>query len=49
MFNRKMTGPTRLEDYSEKYKDLFHMTRRGGILEVRMHTDGGSLQFDWPV
>ncbi|MFM9327953.1 enoyl-CoA hydratase/isomerase family protein [Paenibacillus mesotrionivorans] len=25
------------------------MTRRNGILEVRMHTNGGTLQFDWPV
>ncbi|KHL97246.1 crotonase [Paenibacillus sp. IHB B 3415] len=49
MFNREMTGPTRFEEYSEKYKDLFFMTRRGGILEVRMHTGGGPLQFDWTV
>ncbi|APB72373.1 enoyl-CoA hydratase/isomerase family protein [Paenibacillus polymyxa] len=42
-----MAGPTRFEKYSEKYKDLFFMTRRDGILEVRMHTRGGPLQFDW--
>jgi enoyl-CoA hydratase/carnithine racemase len=47
MFNRDMAGPTRFEEYSEKYKDLFFMTRRDGILEVRMHTHGGPLQFDW--
>ncbi len=47
MSERCMVGPTRFEEYSEKYKDLFFMTRRDGILEVRMHTRGGPLQFDW--
>jgi enoyl-CoA hydratase/carnithine racemase len=49
MLNREMAGPTRFEEYSEKYKDLFFMTRRDGIIEVRMHTNGEPLQFDWPV
>lgn len=47
MSEKCMVGPTRFEEYSEKYKDLFLMTRRSGILEVRMHTCGGPLQFDW--
>ncbi len=49
MSERCMAGPTRFEDYSEKYKDLFLMTRHNGILEVRMHTNGEPLQFDWVV
>ncbi len=31
----------RFEDYSEKYKQTFIMERREGILQVRLHTDGG--------
>jgi enoyl-CoA hydratase/carnithine racemase len=30
-----------LEEYSARYRDFFVMERRGGIIEVRMHTDGG--------
>jgi enoyl-CoA hydratase/carnithine racemase len=35
----------RLEDYAEKYADYFAMTRRDGIIELRMHTDGGPAVF----
>ncbi len=49
MSERCIVGPTRLEEYSEKYKDLLLMTRRNGILEVRLHTRGESFQFDWPA
>lgn len=49
MSEQCMAGPTKFQEYSEKYKDLFLMTRRNGILEVRMHSGGESLQFDWPV
>lgn len=31
-------------DYAEKYKNV-HMERRDGILEVRLHTDGGPLKW----
>ncbi len=41
--------PSQFEVYSEKYKDILMMTRRNGILEVRMHTDGGPLKFSWEV
>ncbi|NRU47700.1 hypothetical protein B0I67_000586 [Clostridium beijerinckii] len=40
MSDRCMVGPTRFEEYSEKYKDFFIMTRRNGIIEVRFHTNG---------
>ncbi len=40
---------SRFEEYSEKYKDIMKMTRRNGILEVRMHTDGGPLKYVWKV
>ncbi|MBE6090988.1 MAG: enoyl-CoA hydratase/isomerase family protein [Clostridium beijerinckii] len=48
MSDRCMVGTTRFEEYSEKYKDFFIMTRRNGIIEVRFHTNGGPFQFDWP-
>ena len=44
----------RFEQYREKYAKHFKMERRGGILQVQMHTDGGPLVFnlavhnDWP-
>jgi len=39
--------PSQFEVYSEKYKDIMLMTRRNGIIEVRMHTNGGPLEFSW--
>lgn len=41
--------PSQFDVYSEKYKEIMLMTRRNGILEVRMHTDGGPLKFSWKV
>lgn len=38
---------SQFEVYSEKYKDIMMMTRRNGILEVKMHTNGGPVQFSW--
>ncbi len=32
---------TRLEEYSERWAEYFTMRREDGILEVRMHTNGG--------
>ena len=39
--------PSQFEIYSERYKEIMLMTRRNGIIEVRMHTNGGPLQFSW--
>lgn len=39
----------RLESYAEKYAEYFVMQRRDGILELRMHTDGGPAQFGFAV
>jgi enoyl-CoA hydratase/carnithine racemase len=33
------------DDYAEKYADHFAMERRDGIIQVRMHTDGGPALF----
>ncbi|WP_433524527.1 enoyl-CoA hydratase/isomerase family protein [Nocardia pseudovaccinii] len=33
--------------YAEKYSDYFVMQRRDGIIELRMHTDGGPARFGW--
>ncbi|MEU2090188.1 enoyl-CoA hydratase/isomerase family protein [Nocardia beijingensis] len=37
----------RLDDYAQKYADYFVMTRRDGILQLRMHTGGGPARFDF--
>jgi enoyl-CoA hydratase/carnithine racemase len=36
---------TSLDEYSEKWRDFFHFRRDGGILEVRMHSDGGPCRW----
>lgn len=42
-----MVKPLSFEEYSEKYKDYLIMTRRDGIIEVRMHTDNGPYVSSW--
>ena len=37
-----------LDDYANKYES-FHMERRDGILEVALHTNGGSMIFSKTV
>ncbi len=37
------------EAYAEKYSEYFVMQRRDGIIELRMHTDGGPAQFGFAV
>jgi enoyl-CoA hydratase/carnithine racemase len=39
--NGRYVPHPRFEDYAEKYADYFAMTRRDGIIELRMHTEGG--------
>src|SRR5689334_15244805 len=39
----------KFDDYAEKYAPYFVMTRRDGIIELRMHTDGGPAMFDFAV
>jgi enoyl-CoA hydratase/carnithine racemase len=39
--NGRYVPRPRFEDYAEKYADYFAMTRRDGVIELRMHTDGG--------
>jgi enoyl-CoA hydratase/carnithine racemase len=38
-----------LAEYSERYKSFAKLTRRDGILEVRLHTDDGPCVFDGPM
>ena len=40
-------GPTRFEEYSEKYKDFLKMRRENGIIEVRLHKDDGPYVHTW--
>ena len=37
----------RFESYSERFKDFFTMKREDGIIEVRMHSDGGVAMWDY--
>ncbi|WP_027344169.1 enoyl-CoA hydratase/isomerase family protein [Hamadaea tsunoensis] len=37
------------DEYAEKYADYFAMRRRDGIIELRMHTQGGPAQFGFPM
>jgi len=39
----------RFEEYSEKLKHCFIMKRERGILEARLHTNGGSVQWGAPA
>lgn len=48
--NNRWTGfvaPTPFKEYSEQFADFLAMTRRDGILEVRLHTDGGPYRHNW--
>ncbi len=36
-----------LEEYAEKLKDVYQLRRENGILEARLHTNGGSLVWGW--
>ena len=38
---------SQFEVYSKKYKDYLAMTRRNGIIEVRLHTNDGPAVHDW--
>ncbi|MGA8204534.1 MAG: enoyl-CoA hydratase/isomerase family protein [Woeseiaceae bacterium] len=42
--SRSMTETRpKFDEYSEKYADRIHMERRDGVIELRMHTDGGPV------
>ncbi|WP_316859313.1 enoyl-CoA hydratase/isomerase family protein [uncultured Cohaesibacter sp.] len=38
-----------LEEYAEKLKHCFQLKRKNGILEARMHTKGGPIQWGAPL
>lgn len=44
-FSQKEMYRTHLEEYAEKWADYFSMRREDGILEVRMHTNGGAAEW----
>ncbi|PRB18599.1 enoyl-CoA hydratase/isomerase family protein [Microbacterium sp. MYb62] len=42
---QEFVDPPRFEDYSEQFKDFFHMERRDdGVIWVQLHTLGGPVQ-----
>ncbi|MBR4861242.1 MAG: enoyl-CoA hydratase/isomerase family protein [Firmicutes bacterium] len=38
--------PTKLEDYAEKYKEWIKFTRKDHILEMRLHTNDGPMEWN---
>lgn len=38
-----------LEEYSERFKDFFHFKRKNGILEVKMHSFGGPVEWSYQM
>jgi hypothetical protein len=36
---------TKLEEYSQKYADFIHFHREDGILEMRLHSNGGPMKW----
>ena len=38
-----------LDEYSETFKDFFHFKRENGILEVKMHSFGGPVQWSYQM
>jgi enoyl-CoA hydratase/carnithine racemase len=36
----------RFDDYREKFAPYFELERRNGILQARMHTEGGPVMYD---
>jgi enoyl-CoA hydratase/carnithine racemase len=40
---------THLSDYAEKWQEFFAFKREGGILEVRMHSNGGPCSWDLEI
>src|SRR5262249_60490307 len=45
-FPRDQMYRTYLEDYAETWREYFFFKREDGILEIRMHTDGGPCKWD---
>lgn len=47
MSKNKYARVESLAEYSERFKDFFHFKRDNGILEVRMHTLGGPVEWSY--
>jgi enoyl-CoA hydratase/carnithine racemase len=39
--------PTPFDEYAQRYSDFFAMRRSNGIIELRLHTDGGPYVHNW--
>ncbi len=51
---RKMKLPQfvarpKFDDYKEQYKEHFILERKNGIIQMRMHTNGGPVQWSHPI
>ncbi|MCF8095314.1 MAG: enoyl-CoA hydratase/isomerase family protein [Desulfobacteraceae bacterium] len=46
--NKYVHMPT-LEEYSERFRDFFQFKRENGILEVKMHTNGGPVYWSYQM
>jgi enoyl-CoA hydratase/carnithine racemase len=49
MAKPKYVATPKLEDYKEQFKDHLVMERKNGILQVRMHTNGGPVRWCFQV
>jgi len=49
MAKNKYTPMPSLEEYSERFKDFFHFKRKNGILEVKMHSFGGPVEWSYQM
>ena len=41
----KLVEDMQLEEYRDRFKEHFIMQRENGILEIRMHTEGGEAKW----
>ena len=41
----KLVEDMQLEEYRDRFKEHFIMQRKNGILEIRMHTEGGEAKW----
>ena len=45
MAKAKLVEDLQLDEYQDRFKEHFMMKRENGILEIRMHTQGGEAKW----
>ncbi len=49
MAKPRYVSTPKLEDYKKQFADKFEFERKNGILQVRMHTDGGHVKWSYQM